>query len=287
MDDHYENLGTAAVVAELTSRLSAPTAPIALPNGEVVIFHGNDLSKHIVPNINPPLPDDVKAVVNFVEPASLALYANMYKTPTVILLASISAFTIQALLDYHEPVYTADGKLFEDAEGDNNTQPIPQRNQHTAIYKAELHPDFVKWKSKFGILLGQVDYAEFIEDMLHTIVFPEAADLLESLSDLKVHRAAQFENKVDLRGGKIGLTFKEEDSQSGRIALPDVIVLGVPIFLGTAPLSITLKLRYRLVDRALKLFVVCPGIDMIVRSEFERIAEEVRDKTDTPLFYTA
>jgi hypothetical protein len=285
MDDQYENLGTAAVVAELTSRLAAPTAPIALPNGDTIIFHGNDLGKHIVPTINPDLPADVKAAETFATPLSLAQYVVMFKTATAILKASVSAFTVLAQLDYHEPVMNAEGKVFD--AGCPGDKPVPQRNQHTATYKAELHPDFVKWRGKFGVLLGQVDYADFIEDMLHTIIAPEAADLLEALSDLKVHRSASFENKVDLRGGKIGLTFKEEDSQGGRLSLPDTIILGIPIFLGTAALQITLKLRYRLVDRALKLFVVCPGIDMIVRSEFERIAEEVREKTDTPLFYTA
>lgn len=286
MDSENENArGTAEVVAELVAGLTAPGTPIVLPNGDTVIFHGSDISHYHVPNLNPILPDDVKASEVFAEPGSLAQYVVMFKTPTAILKASVSAFTVIALLDYHEPVHDADGNEFDGERV--KLAPKPNRVQHHATYKAELHPDFVKWRQKFGQPLGQVEYAEFIEDMLHTIVEPEAADLLEALTDLKVHRAAQFENKVDLRGGKINLTFKEEDSQGGRIALPDHIVLGVPIFLGGATLRLTLKLRYKLEGRTLKLFVVCPGIETTVRNEFQLIAETIRDRTETPLFFTA
>lgn len=282
--EEHENRGTASVVAELVARLSAPSTPVALPNGDTAIFYGSDLMMHTIPNLNPDLPADVKASETFIEPASLSLYANMYKTPTAILKASLSASTVTALLDYHEPVFEAGGGVMGDT---GKARPVPQRNQHHATYKAEHHPDFLTWRAKLGAQMAQTEFAEFIEDNLHTIGSPAAADLMEAIMDLKVHRAAAFENKVDLRGGKIGLTFKEEDSQGGRIQLPDTIVVVVPIYQGTEPVSLAMKLRYRFIDRALKLHVVCPGLNAIVRDEFQAIAEDIRDKTDLPLFYTA
>jgi hypothetical protein len=279
------NRGTAAVVAEIMQRLAAPSAPVELPNGDTVIFYGNELQTHTVPNLNPILPEDVKASEIFVEPASLAQYAIMYRTPTAILKASLNAATVVALLDYHEPVYHADGSEF-DSDKDGG-KPIPQRNQHQATYKAEYHPDFIAWREKVGQQMGQVDFAEFIEDRLHTIAEPAAADLIDALTELKIHRAASFENKVDLRGGKIGLSFKEEDSQGGKMQLPDKIVVVVPIFQGTGAVPLTFKLRYRLIERSLKLYVVCPGLQTIVRNEFTSIAEGIQGKTDLPLFYVA
>lgn len=280
MDAEMLNAGTAGVVAELVKEHSV-FPPVLLPNGDTVLPYADGISLHTVPNINPALPEDVKASETFVEPASLAIYANMYRTPTTILKASLAASTVMALLDYHEPVYGADGK-----QGHGH-KPVPRRNQHHATYKAEFHPDFVKWRAKLGVLLGQVEYAEFVEDMLHTIGDPPAADLIDALTELKIHRAASFENKVDLRGGKINLAFTEDDKQGGRIALPDHIVVVVPIYQGTEPEQLVMKLRYKLESRVLKLFVVCPGIETRIRDRFQQIAENIRDQVDVPLFYTA
>lgn len=95
---------------------------------------------------------------------------------------------------------------------------------------------------------ARVEYAEFIEDMLHTIARPAGADLLDAISDLKVDRGIKFKSGLNQANGTVKLTYEEEDATGGGgiVSIPQEIVIVCPVFQGTDPIQITAKLRYRL-----------------------------------------
>jgi hypothetical protein len=59
---------------------------------------------------------------------------------------------------------------------------------HTATLQLEHDEDWVKWTRRNAQLMDQESAAEFVEDLLHTVVEPDAAELLEIVSSLQVHR---------------------------------------------------------------------------------------------------
>lgn len=281
----FENTGdVAAALAFAESRLVASS--YTQQDGSIVTFYAGGMSKHTDAPVNPVLPERVKAGENFVEPDSLALYVNRFKTLTTILMASLSRRTITARLDYH---HKQEGMAVDSDFNELDIRvPKPQLDQHHAALKCEFDPDYAKWRALFGQQIDQQTYAEFIEDMLHTIAQPPAADLLDAVSELKLHRDAKFSNKVDLRGGKLNLTYEEDDTQvSGKMALPESIVIVCPMYQGDEPIAIHAKLRYRLKDGVLRFIIAVPGIEKLERDQFRQIVDYVGDKTAVPVFYTA
>jgi len=252
------------------------TEPIPTSDGGFVVFHPLGMTPHRIAPLDTKLPERVTQAETVVEPASLVEYVNRFKTANTVSRASLSRNSIEAVLDYH-------------AESDKKAGSKPGASTHKVTLNCPLDVDYAQWKKRFGEGLGQLEYAEFIEDMLHTIAKPAGADLLDAISDLKVDRGIKFKSGLNQANGTVKLTYEEEDATGGggSVSIPQEIVIVCPVFQGTQPIQITAKLRYRLDRGAIKFVIAVPGLAKIERDEFRKIGESIREQTETPVFYTA
>lgn len=252
------------------------SGPVSTPDGGSVVFHAMGVTAHRIAPLDATLPQRVTQAETVVEPASFVDYVNRFKTATTISRASLSRNSIEAVLDYHDKT---DGKAGAK----------PGATTHKATLNCPFDVDYAAWKKKFGEGLGQLEYAEFIEDMLHTIARPAGADLLDAISDLKVDRGIKFKSGLNQSNGTVKLTYEEEDATGGggSVSIPQEIVIVCPVFQGTEAIQITAKLRYRLDRGAIKFVIAVPGLPKIERDEFRKIGEDIRTSTETPVFYTA
>jgi hypothetical protein len=273
----------ADVVALLaTGKDTSVSDPVSNPDGSRTYFLGEGIHAHKIEPLNKTLPDRVSQVETVVEPASFVDYVTQFKTSTAIFRASLSKNTIEAVLDYHGRAREAD-----------RDHALPQPLTHKITLNCPFDVDYAKWRKVFGQPLKQGEFAELIEDMIHTIAAPPASDLTEAINDLKVDRAVRFKSGRNERNGTVQLTYEEVDAEgsgdigSGRIGLPQEIQLITSIFQGGPLVNLVVKLRYRLERGTISFILAVPGLDKIERDHFRTIGEDVSTKTGTPIFYTA
>lgn len=252
--------------------------PIPLPDGGLgyVIPEGMALTR-IAP-LEPALPDHVRQEETFIEPASFIDYLVRFRSAEAICRASLSGRRIVAVLDYHGQARA------------EQPHAVPGRAQHVATLQCPFDVDYDKWRGKFGKFLEQKEMLEFLEDMIHTIAAPPAADLLEAMGDIEIERVVKFKSYRNDKNGNVSIGYEEKDgdrTRSGEFSLPDHVDIVVPIFQGGPSVLLTAKLRLRMKDGDLGLGFSVPGIEVKEREAFRAIGEDVRNRTAVPVFYAA
>lgn len=253
---------------------------LPLANGDEVRFVSQKLKREVLLALNPVLPEFVTQTETVVEPASFKDYIIAYKSTTAICRASLSRNEIIAVLDYHGRARQAE----RDAA-------LPQRCVHNVTLKCPFDLDYAKWRAVFDKPLSQGMLGTLLEDMVHTIAEPAVADLQEAIDELRIDRAVKFQSKVNRRNGTVQLTYEEVEGDGtnggGRVNLPEEIKIVLPVFQGGELVQLDAKLRYAMEKGVVIFKVVVPGLDKVERDQFRRIGEDVRNVTDTPVFYTA
>lgn len=253
--------------------------PYALADGRSVVFHAAGLKAHEIAALNPALPDFVSQRETVIEPESFIDYIRTFKSKTAICKASLNGNKIDAILDYHGAARM----------GDRDTA-LPQRQAHVVTLECPFDLDYAKWRELFGSWLKPKQLATVIEDLIHTIGTPPAADLLDAVNDFKLDRVIRFKTARNDRSGTTSFAYEEEDAEGthdGKVTLPQEMQIIVPIFQGGMPTEIIAKIRYQMEKGVLLFSIVVPGIDQIERMAFRSIGEKVRTDTVTPVFYTA
>jgi uncharacterized protein YfdQ (DUF2303 family) len=259
-------------------RRFAVSPPVTNPDGSVTHFLGDGVKAHTVPGVDKVLPAHVAQAETMIEEASFVGYVTAYKSATAIARASLAQRSIVAVLDYH-------GRAREGVDA-----AVPGHGSHVVTLNCPFDLDYAKWRGMFGKPHDQKQFAEFIEDSIHTIGAPPAADLLEAVADLRIERAVRFKSARNDRNGNISFAYEEIDGErvsGGEVTLPDHVEIVVPIFQGGPLQQLTAKLRFAMDKGVVAFRLVVPGLDKIERDAFRAIGARVGEATGTPVFYTA
>jgi uncharacterized protein YfdQ (DUF2303 family) len=129
-------------------------------------------------------PTRIKRGVTLTDVQSFAMYVNTYKEAGTIIFASIldGAASFTCILDYHD-------------------KDKPQFCSHTATFKTVSTPEWVTWQNANRKRMGQVEFANWIEDNLHLFVSPKdtsapsGAELLELVKGQVYDRLEQMDKE--------------------------------------------------------------------------------------------
>lgn len=119
-------------------------------------------------------------------------------------------------------------------------------------------PQWAKWKAIDGKLLGQTDFAEFIEDNLADVQDPAGAAMLEIATSFSATRTLDFKRAVRLSNGQVQFVSVENTEAragNGAIEVPETITLRLAPLQGSTPYAVPARFRYRLEDGKLRLGV--------------------------------
>lgn len=120
---------------------------------------------------------------------------------------------------------------------------------HRVSLRMQDDPDWATWLKFNDMLVGQVDFAEHIEQMTHTIVSPSAADMLEFITSFHAKRNVTFSQQVNVLSGDLQLTYDEDTktgNRSGQIEVPKAFTVRLSPWLTVAPVDMTARLRHRI-----------------------------------------
>jgi uncharacterized protein YfdQ (DUF2303 family) len=200
---------------------------LIIPNGyeakDVTDAHG----------LKPGLPKYIKQGVVVQTLDSLVEYVNAFKTPYTKLFADIDTNSIVALIDYHHNDGTA------------------ENTAHAVTMKLPFSEEWKLWTSIDGSLLGQLEFARFLEENHPDIVAPNAAELIEIARDLHGARSIKLTKVVRTENDNESFTLDDNTSlQSGkngtRIEIPREFTLSIPVYFGERNIDMTAFLRWKL-----------------------------------------
>lgn len=159
---------------------------------------------------------------------------------------------------------------------------------HTATLALQVDPDWQAWIGRNGKLGGQVEFAEHIEDQLHTIVSPPAADMLEVAQTFTAHRNISFEQSNRLKSGEVQLRYVEQmtDAKAGvrrDIEVPETFTIRVSPYLGVEPVELTARLRYRIREGQLFIGYKLARPDLVEQGAFDGLRLAVAEGITVPL----
>lgn len=120
---------------------------------------------------------------------------------------------------------------------------------HTATYACPLSPEWATWKGSSGKKMSQEQFAQFIEDNSPDCVNPPSADMIEISRSLEAKKAVNFAQGIRLSNGQNELTYEETvtgTAAKGRMSVPEVFSIGIPVLEGGARYEINARLRYRI-----------------------------------------
>lgn len=153
--------------------------------------------------------------------------------------------------------------------------------RHTAAWKA--------WTGASGTMVGQEDFAEFLEAHRVDIRVPDAATLLEVVTTLSQNTSVAFKSAIRLTDGQTQLRYEETTDtragQAGDLKVPSEIVLGIAPYEGMDPFRLTARLQTRVRDGRLTIGVVLDQVDDVLRSAFEQVVAEVATATDLAVLH--
>lgn len=241
--------------------------PSGLTSEEITDPHGLKLAK----------PRYIHQRVTLQTRDSLAEYVNRFKTEASILFADQEKSTIVAALDYH-------------AKADPDADIAGEANHaaHRASLELPFSEEWRVWTGFADRLVGQLEFARFIEENAADVAAPSAADLIETVRDLQAHRKVNFIKAVRTASNNENFEFtSESDARTrGGVELPTQFVLNLPVYFGESPTELRAFLRWEISDEGgLKLGIQLHRAEHVRQAAFRLIATDIYERTNSPVVY--
>lgn len=170
---------------------------------------------------------------------SFVAYLAKHGMPETELWADIDKDRITAVINAHS-AFSED----LDSEG------AAGWGDHRATLQLVTTQDWRDWTDNSGKLVGQQEFAEFVEQHLPNFVRPAAADMLELAQTIKGHTKVSFESSKRVKSGETSIEWREDTTatagKKGTIDIPDTIDLGMQVYEGGDAYRLTARFRYRI-----------------------------------------
>lgn len=139
--------------------------------------------------------------------------------------------------------------------------------------------DLNKWLAGDNKLMSQVDFADFIETVMHTIADPPAADLYEIAQTLQGNRSVVWKSGQRQADGQVQFRYEEQldgrAGPSGDLEIPTVITIALELYEGTEPVHVLANFRWRLNEGRVLLGYRLQQLDVALREAIDAEIERV------------
>lgn len=212
-------------------------------------------------------PNRIRARPTFRHVSSLSAYAKRFATPESVAFADWRKGSIDVHIDYHGPTE-------------------PSHDTHRATYSAQRSASWQAWKGAHNKKMGQADFGRFLEERAHEIVEPQSADVIEVCMNLDAIKRVSFKSSTRLSDGYRQISYTEEGDTKGAIRVPEKLTILVPIYEGEEPDRVQVRLRTRVDDASLALFVTFDNLDVIEERAFGRAVDRLAHHLpDLPIYH--
>lgn len=198
---------------------------------------------------------DLGSFINLVNLHPMNTYPEQGRT---VIFADVARHTVTAVLNY-------DGW-----------------RDHTIKLVLSPTPEWLHWRSIDDTLVGQLAFAEHIEDGLSSIASPPAADLLEIAQSFQATRTVKFESGRRLGNGDVNFVYTEETGatagQKGQLAIPEIFRLNLSVFKGGQLADIPARLRHRATQEGLRIGYKLDRPDEFLEAAFNSVVTDLAER---------
>lgn len=207
--------------------------------------------------------------------------------------------TIEALTAYAKPFVTDHTTAWVDADRcridvvfDDHASSVDATNgdgqrygrrEHTASLPLKPSKEWEAWAALERGLIGQSEFAEFLELQVPHVLEPTAGDLLAAVITFEAVSESTFESKIRLDNGDVQFVYKETTKEgtanvgkAGTVRLPSEIRLSLRRFVGEEPSEVRAALRHRKSGNGLSFGVVLLNAEEVTEQAVEAVAEKLR-----------
>jgi len=160
---------------------------------------------------------------------------------------------------------------------------------HRATLQLVTTQDWRDWTGNNGKLVGQQEFAEFVEQHLPNFLRPSAADMLELAQTIKGHTKVSFESSKRVKSGETAIEWREDTTaaagKKGTLEIPDTIDLGMQVYEGGVPYKLTARFRYRIGGGTLLLGYVLERAGDVKRDAFGQVVGQVATDTGCEVWH--
>lgn len=130
--------------------------------------------------------------------------------------------------------------------------------------------------------MTQAEFANFIEDHLEDVLTPSGQELLSIATDLEASSTGGFKGKVNLDNGSVRLSYQDEVETT--VEIPRNLTLGIPLFEHGDRYKLGARLRFVIQGGSVKFRLLFTNLQDAKEQEFERIVQEIEEKTSQPIY---
>ena len=192
---------------------------------------------------------------------------NLYSNAGEYALSEVGRLEVWADLDRRTVIAIHDG--------------VAGWREHVTTLELRHSAEWVDWAKIDGQMLGQVEFAEFIEDHLSSIAEPDGAQLLDICQTLQARTNVQFKQQSILANGQRQFQWEEDveakAGQKGDLKIPGALMLVLRPFQGSEPIAVTARFRFQIAAAGLKLGVRLVERARIIEDAFAAIVGEVSE----------
>jgi uncharacterized protein YfdQ (DUF2303 family) len=162
---------------------------------------------------------------------------------------------------------------------------------HTVALTLTPDADWEMWHRLNGKLVDQTAFGEFIEEVAHTVVDPDAATMLEVATTMTAKRNLDFKQGTRLDTGDVQLQYEETTTAAAgskaNIEIPSRIRVVVAPWLGVEPTELVARLRWRIEGGRLAIGYQLLRADRARQDAFDALVGEQRDQLTPPVYLGA
>ncbi len=155
----------------------------------------------------------------------------------------------------------------------------------------KVDEEWKQWHAISGQYMSQEEFGDAIEELIHTVVEPDQADLMEVIESIRVTTGSVFESGIRRSDGQQNLSFKEESTatagRQGQLEIPQTIAFAVRRYEGFPQrYEIRAWFRTRIVNGSLKLAVKLKPTRPTEIAAWEDITKTIADEKQRPVLLT-
>lgn len=223
-----------------------------------------------------PAPREISGTAGHEEVDSFISHVNRFKDERSVVWANIKGVRLLAILDYHN------------AHGD------PRWGRHRAEYACPLSVEWQRWTGQSGKPMTQDAFADFIDANFADLANPSTdklddagcappAAVIQMARQLMIRTSGTFGRSINPTTGEFTFENKvENDTTSTKI--PRAFLLGIPVFTSGARYRVEARIRFKLSEGKPTFAFELYQADIIQRSAFDDVREQVRQGTGLPMF---
>jgi uncharacterized protein YfdQ (DUF2303 family) len=213
-------------------------------------------------------PPRAKGTVKLRDVASFVAAVNRWQTDETLVYGLLEPASFLAVFNDMRDSDKADAGAWRDFRA---TFIVPPSREWT-VWNAANHKQ-----------MGQVGFAEFIEDNLPDIITPTGSDMLTLALNFEAAKSGRFVSSTRLKDGASELIWKEdiEQGKANKLELPDLVTLNIPVFENSEPRELQARLKFRVKDGGLAIWYELVRPHKVLEAAFREVWARI--ETDTAL----